>query len=252
MNSNLILILLFILIIIILCYNEYKHQVQITKFPFKVYDFSSLTKNKFDTITSINEPALFTNALKYNINFHDFCDTLANKPLKTRYGDYGDLNGHLTRKFKTIPLRDICNDINKSNQYGGNNTITLNEQIDANIKLNNKDLNISRNGQLWIGPNQSSTPLHKDKPKNLALQIYGEKKWSFFSNNDNKYLCFKDNNKKLEWSGYSINNYHTCSSAINAKKYEIIMKPGYMLYLPRQWAHQVTNESNSIMVNYWY
>ena len=34
--------------------------------------------------------------------------------------------------------------------------------------------------------------------------------------------------------------------------YEIVMKPGYLLYLPSQWAHNVTNESNSIMINYWY
>ena len=125
MNRYLIIVLLFILILICICYNEYEYQKQYSKFPFKVYDFSTLTKIKFDTITSFNEPALFTNTLKYNINFHDFCSALANKPLKTRYGNYGELNGQNTRKFKTVTVGDICNNINKSSQYGGNNIITI-------------------------------------------------------------------------------------------------------------------------------
>ena len=67
MNKSLIIVILFILIVICICYNQYQYQDQFYKFPFKVYDFPKLTKKKFDTITSFNEPALFINALKYNI-----------------------------------------------------------------------------------------------------------------------------------------------------------------------------------------
>ena len=223
-----------------------------TKFPFKTYYFPKITKDEFYNITSSNEPALFTNSLKYKIEFDDFCDKLGDKDIKTRYGDYGSTNGQNKRKFKNIKLKDICKNINSNTQYGANNIITLQEQLKSNIHLNNDNFNINRKGKLWIGPTQSSTPLHKDKPKNLSLQVYGNKKWLFYNKNDNKHLCFDDNNAKLEWSKYSINDYKTCPTARKAKLYEILMKPGYMLYLPKQWAHQVTNESNSIMINYWY
>ncbi len=246
-NEKFVFFLILILIFTYILYKEYNNN----KFPFKTYDFSNLTREKFFDITALNEPALFTNSLKHNIDFNDFCKKLGNKNIKARYGDYGTLNGQEKRKFKNIKLETLCKNINNNKQYGGNNIITLKEQIKANIKLNNANFDINRNGKLWIGPKQSSTPLHKDRPKNLSLQIYGIKKWKFFNRKDNINLCFKENNRKLEWSGYSIDNYDTCPSAIKAKLYEIVMKPGYMLYLPEQWAHQVTNESNNIMVNYW-
>lgn len=247
MHKIIIIILIFIVILII-----YKKIDFYKKFPFKVYNYSKLTKKEFYSITSLQEPALFKNALNHNIHINDFCDKLSNKQMRTRYGNYTGLGGQITRKFKNITLGDLCKNINNSSQYGGNNIITLKEQLLSNIKLNNKNFDISRNGKLWIGPTNSSTPLHKDKPENLSLQVYGKKKWKFFNKNDNVNLCFNDNNNKLEWSNYSMADINTCPSAINAKLYEIVMTPGDMLYLPSQWAHEVNNETNSIMINFWY
>ena len=53
------------------------------------------------------------------------------------------------------------------------------EQTNVNLNLNSSQIKILRTGRLWIGPKGSQTPLHKDVPFNLSLQIYGRKEWLF-------------------------------------------------------------------------
>jgi hypothetical protein len=246
MYKKILLLLLVLLLIFMICREN-------NNFPFPVYDFRSLTKHEFENIIKKNTPALFTNTIKNNISLNTFCKNLETKTIKTRYGNYGDVNGRSSRKFKNMHIKDLCNAIKKNEEYyGGNNIINKNEMNKINLESSNPNIPLFDKAKLWIGPNGSRTPLHKDEPDNLALQIYGYKKWIFFNSKDNKNLCFKDNNKKLEWSEYEINNYSTCKTAKNAAIYYRTMNPGDLLYLPKQWAHDVTNKSTSIMINYWY
>jgi len=213
----------------------------------KYIDFENLSEKKLKNYISSNTPIIFTNVIKNNINFNSFCSKLSNKKLKTFTMD------RKSRNYIYKPLKEYCYDINNNKKYyGGNNKITLEEIQKLGIKPNNNLFNNFRSGKLWIGPKNSRTSLHKDKPENLALQIYGEKQWTIFNNNDNKNLCYSDNNKKLEWSAYELNNYNTCKSAKKAKPIVLVLKQGEMLYLPKQWSHDVKNVSNSIMINFWY
>ena len=239
------LLILLIIKIIHYCYTK-------QNFPFPIYDFSRINADKFKQLTSSDKPVLFTNTLKNNIEWDNFCDILSDKELNVRYGDYGTVRGRKERTFTKENMYKVCKNIKSSNGYGGNNIITKDEQRKIGVEFNNHQLNIFRDGKLWIGPEKSRTPLHKDRPDNLAIQIHGNKKWMFFNKKDNKYLCFDDNNSKLEWSNYSIGNIFSCPSAILSKKYEITMTPGDMLYLPSQWAHDVENVTDSIMMNLWY
>ena len=240
------LLLLLLCVLVIFIYNY------INKFPFSTYNFPDLSLSEYKSLIQGEYPVLFKNTLKYNIEWQDFCSELSSKEIKVRQGEYGTTNGRKERSFKNEKLGNVCKNINNSNSYGGNNVISLKEQEKVKLVPNNPNINMFQKGKLWLGPVGSRTPLHKDKPDNLAIQVYGDKKWTIFNKNDNKNLCFDENNSKLEWSNYSINNYFTCPSAIFTKKYEITLGPGDMLYLPSQWAHDVENITNSIMINLWY
>ena len=240
-----------IIVVLAFAYGIKKYFFKRELFPFPEYNFSELTEEQYNNLLNSNHPVLFKNTLKFNIEWKDFCKNLSNKKLKVRTGDYGTTIGRRERKFKNEKLGKLCDEIHLSNQYGGNNIITREEQNKINLVSSNPNINIFRTGKLWIGPSNSRTPLHKDGPENLAIQIYGEKKWQIFDKKDNDKLCFNKNNSNLQWSRYSINNYLTCPTAFFSKKYEIIMKSGDMLYLPKQWAHDVENKSKSIMINYW-
>ena len=210
-------------------------------FPFEVLDFDKITPNQFEEIcTSSNSPVLFKNTLKFLPTFNDICYSLRNKKMRVRSGNYGSVDGRKSRKFHTETMKQTCDNIkNGSKNYGGNNVLNSSEIKRMGVESNNEDIKLR-------------TPLHKDGPKNLALQVYGNKTWRFFNSNDNRNLCFKENNKSLEWSNYELGNLSSCPSAKNTKMFSIEMTPGDMLYLPKQWAHDVTNNDNSIMMNYWY
>lgn len=250
-NMKLFTIIL-ILLLLVICYYSYHYYKNRNNFPFKVYNFPELTINEFNEIITLPEPALFINTLKYDIEFEDFCSILSNKEIKTREGEYGTTDGRKNRIFKKETIKDLCKNLNRKTGYGGNNVISLKEQVKINLIPNNKEINRFKNGKLWIGPSDSRTPLHKDKPDNLALQIYGKKTWKFFDRKDNNKLCFDKNNSRLEWSKYEIGNFESCESARDVKMYKKTLNPGDMLYLPKQWAHDVKNETKSIMINFWY
>jgi len=238
--------LLIIILIIKLIYNYF------FSFPFPIYNFPLITKTQYEELIKGKEPVLFKNVLKQNIEWNDFCNKLENKELSVRHGDYGSTEGRKERYFKKEKLKNVCQNINNSSGYGGNNVISLDEQKKIQLQSSNPSINMFQKAKMWIGPSNSRTPLHKDTPDNLAIQLYGRKKWIFYNKNSNKHLCFDENNSTLEWSNYSINNFFTCPSALLARRYEKIMEPGDMLYLPSQWGHDVENVTNSIMINLWY
>jgi len=215
----------------------------------KYVDFSKLNPEEFVDLVSKSYPVIFTNVLKNKPTFESFCKKLKNKKIQVRTGNYGDTEGRKTRSFYKKKLIDYCND--KNADYGGNNKITSTELEKLNLGLNNQYYKHFRKGKMWIGRPNSKTPLHKDKPENLALQLVGNKKWTIYNSSDNKHLCYDKSNNSLEWSNYSIGDYSTCQSAKKATPIEILLKANEILYLPKQWSHQVENTTNSVMVNFW-
>lgn len=233
------------------------HPLRYNNHPFRYIDFSKINKNKFISLVTGNVPIIFINVLKTNdikkLDFYNFCNKFGENIIRIRYGSYGSTEGRKNRKFKFLNLKEYCSIINRGlNEYGGNNSFDKNIFDTLNIRPNCNFMNRFPKGRLWIGPKNSRTPLHKDGPKNLALQVYGKKKWIVYDSKDRSNLCFPKNNNTLEWSNYTIDFYNTCKDSRKAKKYEIILKAGEMLYLPQLWPHDVTNMSKSIMINFWY
>ena len=247
------LLIILIILLLILCLKNkknietYKHYIDIQKIDFRTLNLDQLKK-----YLKSEKPIIFTNVIKNNIKFDDFCRKLKDKKINIRTGNYGSVNGRKKRTFFKQTMNKYCKNIKKNKFYGGNNLITESELQEIDLKPNNIFLKHFRKGKLWIGPKNSRTPLHKDKPENLALQIYGKKKWIIYDRKDIKYLCYPKNNKILEWSNYDINNIKSCNKAIKAQPIELIINEGEMLYLPKQWSHDVINLTDSIMINFWY
>jgi len=216
----------------------------------KKVDFSRLTLLDFKKYITSNTPIIFTNVIKKKITFIDFCNILEDKQINIRSGNYGDTVGRKYRKFYSQLLSEYCK--GTGSDYGGNNIITGDELNKLNLGINNNNFNNFREGKLWIGKKGSRTPLHKDEPENLALQLFGKKQWIIYNSNDIKYLCYDKSNKKLEWSKYFIDDFKSCPNAKKATPIKLILNPGDMLYLPKQWSHDVTNITDSIMINFWY
>lgn len=115
-----------------------------------------------------------------------------------------------------------------------------------NINPNAKFMKSFPDGHLWIGKPSTRTSLHKDRPKNLALTLFGSKTWHVFNRKYNESLRFPKNNLKLEWSEYK-------EAMLTSIPFQTIkVSKGEMLYLPEQWPHEVVNEIESIMINFWH
>lgn len=245
------LILLLILLIIYILLIRKKKSLECFKNNLVKVNFNELDDKQFKKHISSSYPVIFKNTFNNKISFKNFCKILSDKEIKIRTGNYGTVEGREDREFYKMALKEYCED--SSNDYGGNNIITKDEIDKLDLKINNKNIKeFNTGGKLWIGKKDSRTPLHKDKPENLALQIYGKKKWIVYDSKDKNKLCYKKSNNVLEWSKFSIFDYDTCPSAKKLTPIEIILEQGDLLYLPKQWSHDVTNITDSIMINFWY
>jgi hypothetical protein len=241
-----------LMVISVMGYSLYTYLSAKASFPFPTYDFPEVSVETFRDLLRSPVPILFKNTLKYGIDLGDFCGSLADKKIRVMVGDYSSTKGRKNRKFHDKTVKEMCATLASRTDYGGNIVVTEKDQKKVNLVFNNENIASLGKGKLWIGPAGSRTPLHKDRPDNLALQIYGSKTWKFYNRKDNKHLCFPTNNSSLEWSEYSVSDYHTCPAAKETRMYEKTMQPGDMLYLPAQWSHDVTNKTESIMINFWY
>ena len=209
-------------------------------------------------IYNLKHPLIIINYIKHNYNFKDICSILGDLKIKVRYGDYANINNVLNKKrqFYKTTLLDYYNSIDSFDKskpdYAGNNI--LNKTYLEKLKINElKQFYEKFNScKLWIGLNKSITPLHKDSQRNFSLQLWGKKKWIIYSKNDIPNLCYKNNDAKLEWSNYTIDRYDTCLNSQNSIKFECIINRNDLLYLPKQWSHQVENINKSIMINFWF
>lgn len=107
---------------------------------------------------------------------------------------------------------------------------------------------------LWFGGDLCKTPLHFDNKGNFFVQILGKKKFLLFSpsQTDKLYQAHGTEHSHLS----RINVFDPDESKFprytNAEGAEVIVKPGDMLYIPRDWWHAVETLETSISVNFWW
>ena len=249
---------LLIIFLIFISYLKKKKELFNNSSRVKHIDFQDITLDEFNKLVYSDTPIIFHNVLKNKLTLNDFCNNLGDKVINVRTGNYKTIEGRKENKLINLnhkeKIKNYCNKFtNKDFQgYGGNNEISIEEVKKLNLIPNNNFINNFPGGKLWIGKKSSKTPLHKDRPKNLALQIIGSKRWVIFDSKDIKNLCYDNNNNILEWSNYTLDDFNSCKSAKKANQINLELNEGDLLYLPEQWSHDVTNTTDSVMINFWY
>ena len=145
--------------------------------------------------------------------------------------------------------------------------------------IGKNDFNTTGSINAWFGPKGTITPIHYDPKHNLLSQIIGYKYICLFHPNVwDKYLYpypkdhLLHNTSTMDINIFdlihsnTITNEHKRQLTIkypqffqlinhensSSKFYEIILKPGDVLYIPPKWGHFVTSLSVSFSLSFWF
>lgn len=107
---------------------------------------------------------------------------------------------------------------------------------------------------LWFGGNLCKTPLHFDDKENFFVQIFGEKRFLLFPPSQTDYLYQAHGETFSHMSRVDVFDPDKSKFPrfAEAKYTEVIVKPGDMLYIPKDWWHAVDTLETSISVNFWW
>lgn len=109
---------------------------------------------------------------------------------------------------------------------------------------------------IWIGSAEASTPCHIDTYGcNLVAQIYGRKKWTLFppSETPNLYptrIPYEESSvfSRVNVTSPDLRRFPAFATVV---KYEVILQPGDVLFVPKKWWHYVESLETSISINTW-
>jgi hypothetical protein len=105
-------------------------------------------------------------------------------------------------------------------------------------------------GMVWIGPPGTFTPLHFDLTNNLLAQLVGRKQVTLLPPSETPRL---HHNRHVFSDVHDIGDESRLSlypSARDARRFEIDLGPGELLYVPIGWWHQVRSREFSVMLTY--
>ncbi len=107
---------------------------------------------------------------------------------------------------------------------------------------------------LWFGPGGTKTPLHFDRYENLFAQVYGKKSFELVhpEDLDRTYLRALDSGaphiSDVRCDAVDLEKHPKFAGARRA---QVTLEKGEMLFLPAYWFHEVTSLETSISVNTW-
>jgi hypothetical protein len=106
---------------------------------------------------------------------------------------------------------------------------------------------------LWFGPGGNVTRLHYDVPNNVLAQIAGTKRFVMFPPRDMSRLYpFRSksyNMSQVDIDGPDLERFPRFR---DARRVEVTLRPGEMLFIPSFWWHQVYSEETGLTVNFWW
>ncbi|KAJ8029515.1 JmjC domain-containing protein 7 [Holothuria leucospilota] len=127
---------------------------------------------------------------------------------------------------------------------------------------------------LWIGSQESVSSMHKDHFENLYVVITGAKHFILHPPTDQPFIPYEEfpvaSYKEISEGHFEIEPSNPASVVkwipVDPKKPDLLkwplyskvqpfhctVHPGEMLYLPSMWYHHVSQDKNTIAVNYWY
>ena len=109
--------------------------------------------------------------------------------------------------------------------------------------------------RLWLTPDGVASPLHRDPPENLYVQIVGRKRFVLYSRDATR--CMYSHSLWSRTPNYSAvdperpdpDRFPRFAAAVG---YEAELLPGDVLYLPSFWWHYGRAEGTSLSVNIWW
>lgn len=105
-------------------------------------------------------------------------------------------------------------------------------------------------GMLWIGGQGAFTPLHFDLTNNLLAQVTGTKRIILIPPSQTRLLAHR---RHVFSDVHDVTDPERLSAhprARDAIRYELVLNPGDLLFIPIGWWHQVRSESFSTMLTY--
>ena len=158
--------------------------------------------------------------------------------LNSNKGERLDVNQQVIKEdMHTIPRHYL----RKSNMRIKTTSDTLQRVTGMDIPF------LSLKGQYWIWLSQGNhtTPLHRDTSSSVMLQLRGEKIWTIYTPEHNTVL-FKDVIDREE-AGYHLSDLSVDRD--NIPSITLHVKPNNLIYVPRNWSHEVKTISPSVSIN---
>lgn len=105
----------------------------------------------------------------------------------------------------------------------------------------------------WLGSAETVTPLHYDLIYNLAVQVWGRKRFTLFAPDQLAYLYpFPTRSRFGHFSRVNIEQPDVVRfpKFPQAQPIQCTLEPGEMLYIPPFWWHHVHSLDTAILLNY--
>lgn len=106
----------------------------------------------------------------------------------------------------------------------------------------------------WFGPAGTVSPLHYDRYHNMLCQVVGRKRVLMFAPSDSHRLYAHPDPMLHNTSRVDVVEPDLAAFPLfaEAKRFECVLGPGDMLYIPPHWWHHVTSLSVSFSVSHWF
>ncbi|XP_022338439.2 lysine-specific demethylase 8-like isoform X1 [Crassostrea virginica] len=106
----------------------------------------------------------------------------------------------------------------------------------------------------WFGPQGTVSPLHQDPKENFLSQVFGEKYVRLYSTDFTKHVYPHDtmilkNTSQVDVENPDFDKFPLFRDALYS---ECILRPGEMLYIPKEHWHFVKSLSVSFSVSFWW
>ncbi|ACE84032.1 cupin-like domain-containing protein [Cellvibrio japonicus] len=211
------------------------------------------------------KPVIITNALKewplYNMSQEESVLHFEGLQGMIRTGDYVSQTFSKNRKFKAESMADFIRSAkayktgdNKLPEYLGSNSLP--ESLETLIRWPvyfRHDQYIPP--RIWIGPQGTVTPLHRDDSDNLFAQVWGEKAFILAAPHERTHLYAWATHKDGGLEGSEVNaeepDYSRHPEAQEVNFLKVLVGSGDMLFIPDGWFHHVRSLSLSLSVNFW-
>lgn len=148
-----------------------------------------------------------------------------------------------------ICIPDVCNVYAPDLDYGSDMPYTYTQVPDFMSPITN----------IWLGPEHTISPLHRDEYHNIYVQIVGYKTFNLYppkpkKTSRNMYADEANpNTSKVNLADKSPENQSKYPDFDwNSDYLEALLGPGDALFIPFGWWHYVESQTKSIGVNFWF